>query len=82
MKEKIEKFGTPLLWALGLGAILNEGFGVPFPDAAGLIYVGLAVTSWMSWKSGRDASRNKADRMFRQWRREKPENLDDLLTWR
>lgn len=81
MKEKIEKFGTPLLWALGLGAILNEGFGVPFLDVAGLIYVALAVTSWMSWKSGREASRKKADRMFREMQRDQ-NFLGDLLKWR
>ena len=81
-QSKVELFGTPLLWAAGLGAIISKGFGVPFLDVAGLIYVALVITSRMSWKSGHEASRNKADRMFQEWRREKPENLDDLLTWR
>ena len=56
--SKFERVIVPLLWAAGLGAMISEGFGVPFVEVSGLIYFGILAASWISWRSGRDAHRD------------------------
>lgn len=53
--SKIEMFGTSALWAMGLGAILSEGFGVPFLETSAAIYIVIVAATWASWRSGHRA---------------------------
>lgn len=90
-QNKVEMFGMPLFWAAGFGAMISEGFGVPFVEVSGLIYFGILAASWSSWRSGckahQDEVRVKTEHAVKDLEKFREEFIrrglaDKVLKWR